>query len=434
MLKKIISKLDIHTFEVLTKSYKTMGVKIIGMIAGLSVSISLGRVLGTEGLGVVNFANKFGMILLILTMFGFQNVIIKFVAIAKGKLDDTGIATTLTTSLFFNVLLSIIIACLGVIILPFILDMWPGNQGLYIPIMIVFFMLIPQTISCIYCAVLNGYGKIWQAQLMDQTLNILFVGVGLILYWIFNLSFTPVSVLLLYAISRIFLALLVWFIWKKNFKKKFVWRLNLKPMLKMAKPLMLVTGAAVIANNSDIIILGILGTFNEVGIYSVAARLALLTTLFLQVTNAAIAPKLAKLFSDTKIDEMSIMIKRTTKGLTAIGFIFVLTFVVLGKWMLGFWGAEFQQGYILLVVLSIGQFFNIATGCSGLTLDMCGYEKIHGYISVISVILNIILNIILIIYYGALGAAIATATTVIFLNTIKVILAKQKTGILTIPF
>jgi O-antigen/teichoic acid export membrane protein len=66
-------------------------------------------------------------------------------------------------------------------------------------------------------------------------------------------------------------------------------------------------------------------------------------------------------------------------------------------------------------------------------LIMCGYEKIHGYISLVSVLFNLTLNVILIKNYGALGAAIATAITATLTNISKVVLAKRKTGILTLP-
>jgi O-antigen/teichoic acid export membrane protein len=433
MFKKIKANLDIHTLEVVLNSAKTMIVKVVSMIAGLLISIFLGRILGSEGLGIVNFANKFGMILLILTMFGFQNVIIKFISIAKGERNDEDIATALKTSLIFNGLLSILIASIGAILLSFILDIWSYNQDLYIPLLIAFVMIIPQSISRVYGSALNGYGKIWQANLVNQTLSVLLVGVGLLIYWGLDIQFTPISVLILYALSRIFMALTVIILWKQTFRSKIRGRVNFKPMFKMAKPMLLVTSTGVIASNADAIMLGIFGTFNDVGIYSVAARLALMTSLFLQVTNSAIKPKMASLFRNNKIGEIRFMVQRITKGLTLVALLFVVFFLTLGQWILGFWGTEFQEAYWVLVILSIGQFFNIVTGCSGMLLVMCGHEKIHGYISLVSVILNIILNVILIANYGAFGAAIATTITVILSNISKVIMAKRKTGILTLP-
>lgn len=434
MLKKIISKLDIHTLDVIVKTSKTMLVKIVGMIALFLVSIFLGRTLGSEGLGIVNFAIKFEMILLVLTMFGFQNVIIKFISIGKGKPDNQGIASALKTSLIFNGLLSLLIAALGSILLPIILEMWSGNQDLYIPLLIVFFMLIPQTISRVYVSALNGYGKIWQANLVNQTLSILLVGIGLLIYWSLDIQFTPISVLVLYGISRIFMVLIVLLLWKQTFRCNIKGQFNLNPMFKMAMPLLLVTGTAVISNNIDIVMLGSLGTFNEVGIYSVAALLAMLTSLFLQASNTAIAPKLANLFFKKKINEMQIMVKKVTTGLIFIAILFMVFFIFFGKQLLGLWGTDFQEAYLILIILATGQFVNISTGCSGFLLVMCGFERIHGYISLFGVVLNILLNIFLISKYGALGAGIATAITVMIENINKVYWVYKKIGILTIPY
>jgi len=433
MFSKIKYKLDNHTLEVFLNSAKTMLVKGTGIVAGLLVSIFLGRNLGPEGLGVINFANKIGSLFLIITMFGFENVIIKFVAIAKGKRDDEGVATAIKTSLIFNGLLSIIIASIGAIVLHFFLNIWSDKEDLYIPLLIVFVMIIPQTLARVYGSALNGYGKIWQANLVNNALSILIVGIGLLFYWSWDLQYSPTSVLVLYAISRILMAIIVFLIWRHTFKSNTNSKFSLKPMYKMAKPLLLVSGTGIIASNADTIMLGTLGTFKDVGIYNIAARLALLTSILLGVINSAIKPKMANLYGREKMDEIRFMVQRISKGLTFISVCFIIFFLTLGQWILGYWGTEFKEAYWVLIILSIGQFFNVATGCSGMLLIMCGYEKIHGYISLAAVILNIILNMILIKNYGALGAAISTAITVSLSNILKVVFAKRKTGILTLP-
>lgn len=434
MIYKLKSKLDVHTLEVIVKSSKSMMVKVLGMISALFVSIYLARTLGAEGLGIINLANKFGMILIIITMFGFQNVIIKFVSIAKEKGEFKEVANTLKTSLIFNSLMSVGIAALGVLFLPIIVSFLFDNQELYVPLLVAFLMIIPQTISGVYSAALIGYGKIWQANLMNETLSSILVGIGLILFWIFKIPFTVISVIALYAISRIIVVVFVKVLWNNTFESNYKGKITLKPMIKMGMPMLLVTGTTVIASNADVIMLGSLGTLKDVGLYSVAARLALLTSFLLQVTNGAIAPKLASLFNSNKIEEMASMVQKTTKGLLFVAILFLLLFYGLGNFMLSLWGVEFQEAYWILMILATGQFFNIATGCSGLLLVMCGHEKTHGYISAISVILNILLNIFLIKLYGALGAAIATAITVLLENIAKVFYARIKVGVLTLPF
>lgn len=433
MFHKILSKLDLHTFEILVKSSKTLLIKLIALICGILISIFLGQTLGSEGLGVFDFSIKFGSILIIFSMFGFQHVIIKFIAIAKGKSNHNDINTTLKTSLIFNGFLSILIAGIGSLILSLILKIWPAINDIYYPLLIVFFMIIPQTISRVYSASLNGLGKIWQANLVDTTLTTVLVGIGLIVFWNIDLRITPVNVLLLYAFCRIIVTLIVIILWKKTFKSKVKGEFKLKPMIKMALPMIIVTGMEVIASNTDIIMLGALGTFSEVGVYSVSVRLALLSSFFLIVSNSAIAPKIANLFKKSKISEIRVMIQRVSKVLGFIGLLFIFSFLFFGNFLLKFWGAEFQAGYFILIILSFGQLFNMTAGCSGMLLVMCGFEKIHGYISLFTVILNIILNFIFILNFGAMGAAVATALTLFISNLTKLIVAKRKIGILALP-
>lgn len=433
MWDKIKSKLDLHTLEVLLKSSKTILVKIIATTVGILISIFLGNNLGSERLGIYDFAIKFGSILIIFSMFGFKHVIIKFVSIAKGKSENQDINSVIKTSLIFNGLLSILIALIGITLLSLLLKIWPSIQELYYPLLIVFIMIIPQTISRVYSASLNGYGKIWQANLVDSTLTTILVGLGLLFYWSLKILVTPINVLLLYGLCRILVALVVILLWNKNFKSEARGEFNLRPMIKMALPMIMITGMEVVSSNTDIIMLGALGTFSDVGIFSVAVKLALLSSFFLIVVNSAIAPKIALLFKEFKIPEIRLMIQSVSKGLFIIGGLSILLFLLFGKVLLRFWGPEFQDGFLILLILALGQLSNLTTGCAGMLLVMCGFEKIHGFISFFAVILNIILNFIFITNHGALGAAVATSLTLVILNSIKLFMAKSKIGILALP-
>jgi O-antigen/teichoic acid export membrane protein len=97
------------------------------------------------------------------------------------------------------------------------------------------------------------------------------------------------------------------------------------------------------------------------------------------------------------------------------------------------WGRDFTGAYLVLVVLGIGQFVNVSTGCCGMVLAMCGYEKLVGYTSFTFLCLNLVLNYFLILRWGAVGAATATAITIAGENATKMVLAKTKVGISTIP-
>jgi O-antigen/teichoic acid export membrane protein len=204
-------------------------------------------------------------------------------------------------------------------------------------------------------------------------------------------------------------------------------------MLSMAVPLLFVSSTTLLSSSVDVLMLGWLSDSSKVGLYTVASRLVLFIAFFLQITNAAISPKLANFFDKNQLKEMNILVKQVTLWLFIIGFVSMLFFVCFGSAILELWGYEFSAAYICLIILSVGQFINISTGCSGVLLIMGGHEKIFSYISGAFLLLNIILNYLLISKYNEVGAAIATAGTIIGENIIRVVIAKQRTGVLTIP-
>lgn len=432
-IKNRFNKLDVHTLEVVKKSSASIVVKILGMIVGLGISVFLGRFLGVEGLGLINLANRVVLLFSILAIFGMDNVLVKNIAIAFNKNNFQDIGNNIYTSLIFNGILAILLSVLGIWIAPYATKNIFHNSELLIPLLILMSMLIPQTLSRIFASGLNGFRKIWQSNLLNEALGTWVVGAGLLILFLLKKDINIIKVAILYAISRLIVILCVNVYWKKIFhfkgKKKWIG----KPMLKMALPLLLVSTTSIIAASSDIVMLGWLGNSKDVGLYSVAARLALLVGFFLQVSNSAISPKLATLFDESRLDEMNKMINRVTSGLMIIAVCFLLIFIMGGNFILGLWGDEFKQAYLLLIILGIGQFFIVSTGCAGLLLVMCGYEKTHGYISLVFIVLNLILNYFLIQNYGAVGAAIATTFTIVIENITKVVYAKKHIGILTIP-
>ena len=123
------------------------------------------------------------------------------------------------------------------------------------------------------------------------------------------------------------------------------------------------------------------------------------------------------------------MVQKITNVLFIIAILSVIIFITLGNPILSVWGSEFSEAYWVLVILSIGQFFNISTGATGITLMMCGKEKILSRIKILELVSNLLLNYILILNYQAVGAAIATAITLILLNTLKLIIVKKELNI-----
>lgn len=429
VVKTIENKLDKNTIEVIRKSSKSLVIKLLGLSVGFWVSIVLGRQIGPEGLGVINLANRTVGILLVLSMFGMENVILKEVAIGFSKSDWKHVNSIVNTSLKFNGTLAVIITSIILISIPYLISEIFHEPELMWPLTIATVAMVPQVISRIYGASLIGYKKIWQSNLVNETLSIWVVGVALLLYIVIEKKITVVDVAWFYAVGRVCVTLSVFSYWNSIKHTSKENNTKLRPMMKMALPLLLVNSTGIIAASADTVMLGWLSEVKEVGLYSVAVRLALLTSFFLQVSNSAISPKLASLYAQGRSSQIEIMVQRVSIGLFVIASIILLFFLVLGRFTLSLWGADFIDSYYILIVLTIGQFINLSTGPVGFLLMMCNQEKTLSRISIFSLALNLSLNYILIRLWGAIGAAIATSISIIFENITKVIFVKKKLGI-----
>ena len=441
MIKKLkeklsskLDRLDIHTLEVVKKSSASLVVKVVGMIATFAVSIILGRTIGPEGLGIINLANRVVTFILILAIFGMNNVVLKEVAIAFERKDWQHVANTMFSSIWFNIPMAVGVCVTFILLTPWLSNTVFNESELQVPLIISLGVIVPRILSRIYASGVNGFRKIWQSSLVNETLSVAVVALGLIVLLLLGIEITVVKAAILYAIGRIVVTGSIGLYWHHLFRFKGKRVMQTRSMLKVAFPLLIVSSSALVASNADIVMLGWLSNSREVGLYSVASRLGLMTNIFLVISVSTLTPKIASLYADNKKKELQEMIQQTTKGLIYIGLATTLIYIIAGKYILGLWGQEFVSSYWILIIITIGQIFNISTGSTGMVLMMTGHEKLIGRITFISAIINLLLNYILIPKYFATGAAIATAATVIVQNIIKVIVVKRHTGILTIPF
>lgn len=429
-----LTLLDENTLEVVKKSSGSLVVKIGGMIAGFAVSIILGRAIGPEGLGIINLANRIVGIVLILAMLGMNNVILKEIAIAFERKNWQYIANVIYTSLRINVPLALGFSLLFIFLTPWLTKNVFNEPALKIPLIIALAVVLPQVLSRVFASGVNGFRKIWQSSLVSDTLSMCLIISGLLILLLLRIEITIIRVAVIFAIARVIVTFAIGTYWKQLFQFKGKRKLQIRPMLKVALPLLLISASNIIASNTDAIMLGWLSDISEVGFYNVAFQLGLLTSFFHIIVSPSITPKVASLYEQGKHNELQKMIKQITKVLGLLGLLSLLFFIVTGKWLLNLWGEEFSLAYIPLIIICIGQFFNIATGSTGIILIMTGFEKVVGYLSIFSVLTNVSLNYVLIPKYGAVGAATTTAVTIFLSNLIKFILVYKKTGIIVLPF
>ncbi|MEO2072874.1 MAG: oligosaccharide flippase family protein [Zunongwangia sp.] len=440
MLKKLIrfgsqklALLDEHTLEVLRKSMASIGVKIIGMVASLLLSVFLGRTLGADGVGIINLSNRIITLLSVIGLFGMQQVVIKKVSVYRKKKYYQAIKDLMKSVFWFNGMITLILSILMILITPWLANEVFNEPELTYPLTVVLTMLTPQVFSRIYSSALVGYKKIWQSNLVNQSLSVIITTIMLFFIWWIEGELSVYIVAIGYAVGWLIVTFTVGIYWNSIFKHKIKGIFNRK-YLYNSYPFFMVSVSSVVFINADAIILGLFANAKEVGLYTVAARIALMASFFLQITNSSVSPKIAALYAGGQLDELERMIQKVTKALFFLGLFVLLIFIFLGKYILGIWGEEFEGGYWILVILGVGQFINLSTGAVGLLLMMTKYEKIHGQITMLFSVFNIIFLVVLVLFFNAIGAAIGSAFTIIGLNLTTLFFVQKKVGITTLSF
>jgi O-antigen/teichoic acid export membrane protein len=207
---------------------------------------------------------------------------------------------------------------------------------------------------------------------------------------------------------------------------------GMSAMLAVALPMFMSNSMGMVISWTDVLMLGRFVSDTEVGVYSIAFKLAFATGLLLNAVNSISTPKFAELHAAGDNTALADLMRETTRLLfiTAIPILIVL--VVGGKFLLGIFGAEFTSGYTALVILIAGQFVSTISGPVGNLLQMTGNERAFLYIVACMASLNVILNLLLIPRYGIVGAAISSAVTLTLNNVLCVVTIRKRLGFTSI--
>lgn len=199
--------------------------------------------------------------------------------------------------------------------------------------------------------------------------------------------------------------------------------------IRSALPFMFLGSMYVISSRSDLLMLGVIKGSDAVGIYVPINRGAELINFVLIAVDNSLSPIIASLYSQNKIEQLQQVVTDSSRLLMLVCLPLAFVMIVFGHHYLLIFGPDFTKGQTALTILCIGQIVNAATGPVGLLISMTGHARFGAITDGIIGLLNIILNLLLIPQWGVEGTAIATATSIIIVNVVRVIWVRKKIGI-----
>ena len=96
-------------------------------------------------------------------------------------------------------------------------------------------------------------------------------------------------------------------------------------------------------------------------------------------------------------------------------------------------GGEFKEASIALQIMAGGQLVNVLTGSVGFLLIMTGNGRSILRATLVMILVNVFLCALLIPDFGATGAALAAAISLVTANLLKVYYVRQKLGFFALP-
>ena len=196
--------------------------------------------------------------------------------------------------------------------------------------------------------------------------------------------------------------------------------ISARAILKRSAPMAISAASFLLMQSFDVLMLKQFENYTVVAIYSVAVKLTLLLSVALASVNAVLAPKIAEDYNRGDKKALAAKIKKSTR-LIFVSTAPAIVILALGAdWILSWFGSAYVAAKTPLLILLLGQAVNTLCGSVGVYLNMTSKQKVFQWIVASALVLNVSLNAYLIPMYGMIGAAWATAASMMAWNIIAV--------------
>lgn len=164
----------------------------------------------------------------------------------------------------------------------------------------------------------------------------------------------------------------------------------------------------------------------SVGVLMGIRQLQSFPQVIFQILVSVLAPMFVAAKARGDMDEVKHIYHITTDWMCRLGFPLLVFFLAFGGDILALYGKSFAEaGRWPLVIIIIGQLFNLLTGPHGAMLNMLGYEKKLFKLYLVSSLILFTGLFIFAPMLGLLGVAIAGLLSIVFLNLAELYLMKK---------
>ena len=195
---------------------------------------------------------------------------------------------------------------------------------------------------------------------------------------------------------------------------------------RVSLPLLLNGSFWMLLSRTDVLLLGFFVPSSEVGMYSIAVRLAGGLVFMLNAVEAVAAPMFTSIHGQGRPEALQRFVTAAARWSLGPSLLAAAVLFAFGGPILGLFDPSFVAAQEELLLLVAAQLFNAATGPVGGLLSMTGLHTRLTRIIAWTCGLNLLLNAALIPFLGLLGAALATACSTVIYNAWLYVTARRR--------
>lgn len=182
-------------------------------------------------------------------------------------------------------------------------------------------------------------------------------------------------------------------------------------------PLTAIATTTIVKNNTDIIMLGAMRPVEDVGVYRIAAQIAVVAAIPKEILRSVLMPRLAAFHGAGNRIGMGGALALSARLSFLVTLVIFVGFVLFGRSFLAWvFGPEHVASYLPCLILAGGLLVSSGTGLVVASLQMSDNAGYVARAAVMSALLNVVLNLALVPAYGTVGAAIGTSVALVVMQ------------------
>lgn len=407
-LKQAFNFQDKDLSELLRGAAGALSSKLGSIVSVYLFTFAIARIYGSDGNGLFSFCYTFLNIAIIVSLFGLETYLIRYIAEFAQKKQWGSLKLIYRKALLLTSLITAGFVLVFYFGFPFIMDL-ADKESYTRGLQITAIALLPATLLRLNSEALKGLKQIKYYSLVQNGSIFLMALIG---FGVFQLTDPKVeSILWSFLIGQVVVMLGSFWLWNRatpEIKGKPANPLATSEIIRSSIPFLLASTIFYLMNWTDKIMLGFMASRAELGVYEITFKIAQVIGLTLYAVNTIAAPKFSEFYSEGNMEQLRKFIQQITALVILASIPLMLGIFLFPDFLLMLFGKAFLAGKTCLYILALAAFVTVATGSVIIILNMTGKQITSQFILLFVGLVNVTLNYLFIPIWGINGTALAT--------------------------